>query len=56
MTLRWTVSQTVWGPAVITGVRLHLKMSEGQPKRSVQCVGRTWSDVLASEVEGGTTS
>ena len=56
MTLRWTVSRTVWGPAVITGVRLHLKMSEGQLKRSVQCVGRTWSDVLASEVEGGTTS
>lgn len=50
------MSRTVRGPAVITGVRLHLKMSEGQPKRPVRCVGRTWSDMLASEVEGGTTS
>lgn len=35
VTLRWTVSRTVWGPAVITGVRLHLKMSEGS--RRGQC-------------------
>lgn len=56
MTLRWTISQTIRGPGVITGVRLHLKVNEGQPKRSVQCVGRTQSDLLASEMEGGTMS
>lgn len=56
VTLKWTVSQTIRGPGVITGVRLHLKVSEGQPKRSVRCVGKTRSDLLASEMEGGTMS
>lgn len=56
VTLKWTVSRTIRGPGVITGVRLHPKVSEGQPKRSVRCVGRTRSDLLASEIEGGTTS
>ena len=56
VTLRWTISRTIRGPGVIAGVRLHLKVSEGRPKRSAQCVGRTRSDLLASEMEGGTTS